>query len=154
MWPATHPSEELDDEADEHTPSEPICGPGLVHGSGQPPPAAAAPHAMPRNVEGGSTPHSLHGNHHLLEQPSIDATGGSTTATTTSFPVKKNIQEAKDLAFPFRLYDMLEDAERLGFDHIVSWGASFTNEVLPKYFAESNYLSFQACHMIAQTTLY
>ena len=63
---------------------------------------------------------------------------------------------AKQLgSFPFKLYDMLEDAERYDFDHIISWlpnGAGFrvhkpdqlVENILPKYFnLQTRYKSFQ-----------
>lgn len=58
-------------------------------------------------------------------------------------------------AFPFRLYDMLEEAERQGFDHIVSWLPTgkgfrvrrlddFVSQILPRYFnQQTKYKSFQ-----------
>ncbi len=58
-------------------------------------------------------------------------------------------------AFPFRLHDMLNDAEAKGFDHIVSWqidGRSFkvhdkdqfSSGILPRYFqGQTRYKSFQ-----------
>jgi hypothetical protein len=66
-------------------------------------------------------------------------------------PANKEVPEA----FPFRLYDMLEDAERKGFDHIVAWLPNgdgfrvyrfddFVNEILPLYFnQQTRYKSFQ-----------
>ena len=58
-------------------------------------------------------------------------------------------------AFPFRLHDMLNDAEPKGFDHVVSWqegGRSFkvhdkeqfSKVLLPRYFqGQTRYKSFQ-----------
>lgn len=58
-------------------------------------------------------------------------------------------------AFPFRLHDMLNDAEAKGFDHVVSWqegGRSFkvhdkeqfSKILLPRYFqGQTRYKSFQ-----------
>ena len=56
--------------------------------------------------------------------------------------------------FPLKLYYLLEQAEKEGFDHIVSWvddGASFKvhdskaflEEVMPNYFSQSKYESFR-----------
>lgn len=56
--------------------------------------------------------------------------------------------------FPFLVYDLLEDAEKLGFTHTVSWsqdGTSFmvhdrkifTDQILPIYFKQSQFKSFQ-----------
>ena len=57
------------------------------------------------------------------------------------------------LPFPLKLYQMLDDAERQGYDNIVSWvpeGNGFiiynpkelTNTVLPAYFRQTKYTSF------------
>lgn len=56
--------------------------------------------------------------------------------------------------FPCKVYDMLEDADKRGFDHIVSWDADgsgfmvhnkdlFTNQIIPLYFNQTKYKSFQ-----------
>jgi HSF-type DNA-binding len=56
--------------------------------------------------------------------------------------------------FPWKVYEMLEDADSLGFDDIVSWNERgdgfkvhdvkrFTNEIIGKYFNQSKYKSFQ-----------
>mmetsp|Transcript_23537 Transcript_23537/g.67419 ORF Transcript_23537/g.67419 Transcript_23537/m.67419 type:complete len:316 (-) Transcript_23537:159-1106(-) len=56
--------------------------------------------------------------------------------------------------FPWKVYEMLEDAEAQGFDDIVSWNAEgngfvvhnkerFTKEIISKYFKQSRYKSFQ-----------
>lgn len=58
------------------------------------------------------------------------------------------------LPFPCKVYDMLEDADGQGFDHIVSWNSEgngfmvhnkdlFTNEIIPLYFNQTKYKSFQ-----------
>jgi hypothetical protein len=59
-----------------------------------------------------------------------------------------------EFAFPFQVYNLLEDAERLGFESIVSWvqnGAGFmvqdreefTRRIMPAYFDQTRYKSFQ-----------
>lgn len=59
-----------------------------------------------------------------------------------------------ETAFPFLVYDLLEDAERLGFANIVSWVRNgsrfavhdrekFTKHILPAYFKQSQFKSFQ-----------
>jgi len=55
--------------------------------------------------------------------------------------------------FPFRLHEMLNDAEQKKFDHIVSWQGSqafkvhdrttFEKWVLPAYYSQTRYRSFQ-----------
>lgn len=57
------------------------------------------------------------------------------------------------LLFPNILYEMLNDAEEAGFEHIVSWGKDpnafnvhkkkqFESEILSKYFKMTKYKSF------------
>jgi hypothetical protein len=57
-------------------------------------------------------------------------------------------------AFPFLIYNLLEDATKLGFESIVSWkqgGTSFmvtdrekfTERIMPAYFDQTRYKSFQ-----------
>jgi hypothetical protein len=52
--------------------------------------------------------------------------------------------------FPFRLYRLLEEAKKKGFDDIISWSSSgnsfyitskqrFENEVMPIYFTSNKY---------------
>ena len=56
--------------------------------------------------------------------------------------------------FPWKLHKMLEDAEEMGFDSIVSWlpggkvfhvrdTINFETHILPQYFNQSHYKSFQ-----------
>lgn len=56
--------------------------------------------------------------------------------------------------FPWKVFEMLQDADSLGFDDIVSWNERgdgfkvhdvkrFTNEIIGKYFNQSKYKSFQ-----------
>lgn len=57
-------------------------------------------------------------------------------------------------SFPYKLYQMLQDAEDTGFCHIVSWNSNgksfkvhdsttFTKVIIPKYFKQTRYKSFQ-----------
>lgn len=59
-----------------------------------------------------------------------------------------------EFAFPFQVYGLLEDAARLGFESIVSWvldgegfmvhdREAFTKRILPAYFDQTRYKSFQ-----------
>eukprot|EP00934_Nitzschia_sp_Nitz4_P003518 Nitzschia sp. Nitz4//scaffold202_size38995//29154//30538//NITZ4_007635-RA/size38995-processed-gene-0.49-mRNA-1//-1//CDS//3329541393//3508//frame0 len=86
-------------------------------------------------------------------QQSSTADTGSNRSGTATTALSAGYQDSEE-AFPFRVYDLLEDAERLGLDHIVSWvhGTNsffvhdrdrFTNGIMPKYFAQSKYKSFQ-----------
>eukprot|EP00934_Nitzschia_sp_Nitz4_P000753 Nitzschia sp. Nitz4//scaffold6_size259037//138112//139081//NITZ4_001082-RA/size259037-augustus-gene-0.294-mRNA-1//1//CDS//3329556917//753//frame0 len=56
--------------------------------------------------------------------------------------------------FPFKLFQMLHDADELGFRHIISWNSNgkafkvhdpiaFTNLIIPRYFKQTRYKSFQ-----------
>lgn len=58
------------------------------------------------------------------------------------------------LPFPCKVYDMLDDADQKGFQHIVAWNTEgtgfmvqnkelFTNEIVPLYFNQTKYKSFQ-----------
>jgi len=58
------------------------------------------------------------------------------------------------LHFPCKVYDMLEDADKQGHKEIVSWNASgtgftvhnkdlFTKKIIPQYFNQTKYKSFQ-----------
>jgi HSF-type DNA-binding len=56
------------------------------------------------------------------------------------------------LTFPFRLHDMLNDAEEKQFDHIISWQGLHAfkvhdrelleRDILPLYFLQTRYKSF------------
>lgn len=70
----------------------------------------------------------------------------------TQSPSKKE-KEAR-LHFPCKVYDMLEDAEKQGHQDIVSWNTSgtgftvhnkdlFTKKIIPLYFNQTKYKSFQ-----------
>ena len=72
-------------------------------------------------------------------------------------PATNNIQyQGKVHAFPFKLHTMLEDATKQGFDSDVSWvhdgmafkihnRENFAKQVLPRYFSQTQYKSFQVC---------
>ena len=65
---------------------------------------------------------------------------------------KKEDKKVGSTPFPVRLHNLLDDAERNGFDHVISWqpdGSSFKvkepdamEDVLPKYFKLTKYRSF------------
>jgi hypothetical protein len=63
-------------------------------------------------------------------------------------------EKVKGLPFPSKLYQMLEDADTKGFRHIVSWSpkgtafivndrAALTQRIIPLYFNQTKYKSFQ-----------
>ena len=74
-------------------------------------------------------------------------------------PPTNNIQyQGKVHAFPFKLHTMLEDAIKQGFDSDVSWvndgmafkihnRENFAKQVLPRYFSQTQYKSFQVCSL-------
>lgn len=58
------------------------------------------------------------------------------------------------MPFPYKLFQMLKDADDKGFRHIVSWNSNgksfkvhdsiaFTKYIVPKYFKQTRYKSFQ-----------
>ena len=73
-------------------------------------------------------------------------------------PASNNIQyQGKVHAFPFKLHTMLEDATKQGFDSDVSWvhdgmafkihnRENFAKQILPRYFSQTQYKSFQVCY--------
>jgi hypothetical protein len=63
-------------------------------------------------------------------------------------------KEGLRMSFPCKLFDMLEDAEEKGFRHTVSWNAdgngfmvhdaaAFLKTIIPQYFNQTKYKSFQ-----------
>jgi len=71
-----------------------------------------------------------------------------------STPTKKAIEREMRQPFPVKVYEMLENAEKQKFDHIVSWNEAgtgfmvhdkdhFTKEIVPHYFNLTKYKSFQ-----------
>lgn len=71
-----------------------------------------------------------------------------------STPTKKAIEREMRQPFPVKVYEMLENAVKQKFDHIVSWNEAgtgfmvhdkdhFTKEIVPHYFNLTKYKSFQ-----------
>ena len=65
------------------------------------------------------------------------------------------------MPFPWKLYQLLEDATPNQYDHIVSWSADgtsfrvhkieeFTNTIMKDYFRQKHFKSFtrQVCHVV------
>ena len=63
-------------------------------------------------------------------------------------------EDNSSLSFPLKLHAMLEDADNDGFSNIVSWQAGdksfkvhsadrFANEIMPRYFNQTKFKSFQ-----------
>lgn len=84
----------------------------------------------------------------------------TTTTRTTAFANEeatmqdRRTRECMGMTFPFKLYEMLQDAEKDGETCIVSWrhhGNSFTihepaifcENIMPYYFDQGKYKSFQ-----------
>jgi len=79
--------------------------------------------------------------------PALVVEGSTQTAAA------KKEKEAR-LHFPCKVYDMLEDADKQGHKDIVSWNSSgtgftvhnkdlFTKKIIPQYFNQTKYKSFQ-----------
>jgi hypothetical protein len=69
------------------------------------------------------------------------------------------------MPFPFKLFQMLKDADEKGFKHLVSWNvngksfkvhdsAAFTKFIVPKYFKQTRYKSFQVSHLTKIITIH
>lgn len=82
-----------------------------------------------------------------------DLVGEGPTQSGGSKKDKDKDKEAR-LHFPCKVYDMLEDADLQGHKDIVSWNASgtgftvhnkdlFTKKIIPQYFNQTKYKSFQ-----------
>ena len=87
-----------------------------------------------------------------------DTTCGQSAASNvnaSSTPPKKGAAERElRQPFPVKVYEMLENAEKKRFSHIVSWNETgtgfmvhdkdhFTKEIVPHYFNLTKYKSFQ-----------
>lgn len=79
------------------------------------------------------------------------STQRSSTVSSPSSP-KRSINNVK-LPFPWKLFQLLEDIESQGLQHIVSWmpsgkcfrvheAAAFTAHIMPRYFRMSKFQSF------------
>jgi hypothetical protein len=92
----------------------------------------------------------------LLLSSSADVLAASTSGSghTGNSALLSETTSTGNSAFPWRLHDMLNDAEKKGFENIVSWQQDgkgfkvhmqkeFSNIVLPSYFNQSQYKSFQ-----------
>lgn len=64
------------------------------------------------------------------------------------------VKERQRLPFPCKLFEMLEDADEKGFRHVVSWNSdgdgfmvhdtdTFMKQIIPRYFNQTKYKSFQ-----------
>jgi hypothetical protein len=70
-----------------------------------------------------------------------------------SVPLNDDVQ-VYQLRFPFQLHEMLQDAQKKGFEDVIAWlpcgtafkihnQALFQKEILPAYFSMKKYKSFQ-----------
>jgi len=75
-------------------------------------------------------------------------------ASSSSAPFKKSIDRELRQPFPVKVYEMLENAGKNQFSHIVSWNSTgtgfmvhdkdyFTKDIVPHYFNLTKYKSFQ-----------
>ena len=79
------------------------------------------------------------------------------TITSTFYrmdSLKDSTASSGKMPFPFKLFQMLQDSDDKGFRHIVSWNpngasfkvhdaAAFTKVIVPIYFKQTRYKSFQ-----------
>lgn len=101
-------------------------------------------------------------HHESSGAPPSSSSSTTTAASTSSTYNKNNIKnvvhdedfESIEMSFPFKLYLMLENAERDNYIHIVSWvhdgkafkvhnHNEFVSRVMPIYFDQSKYESFR-----------
>lgn len=72
----------------------------------------------------------------------------------SDFSLDRHTTEFEALAFPYKLHVMLEDAKKFGFEKSIAWNSDgnglqvhdvvhFTNIVMPWYFKQSQFKSFQ-----------
>jgi hypothetical protein len=76
-------------------------------------------------------------------------------STSISVTMNRDVNDWKPQLFPYKMYDLLEDAEKQGFEDIVSWTCSgtafkihnrraFEKKIMPSYFPNMNsYKSFR-----------
>jgi HSF-type DNA-binding len=72
----------------------------------------------------------------------------------SDFSLDRNNTKYEAAAFPLKLHVMLEDAKTFGFEKCIAWNsdglslqihdaAEFTNKIMPLYFKQSKFKSFQ-----------
>jgi len=72
----------------------------------------------------------------------------------SDFSLDRHSTEFEALGFPLKLHVMLEDATKFAFEKIIAWSSDgnslqvhdvvqFTNIVMPLYFKQSKFKSFQ-----------
>jgi hypothetical protein len=80
--------------------------------------------------------------------------GGDLLARNSPDSHDRKQKRAKKWTFPFKLHRMLRDSKKENTEHIVSWSPDgesfkiynqelFVSEVMPKYFKQTKYRSFQ-----------
>eukprot|EP00980_Cylindrotheca_fusiformis_P028162 scaffold22583_cov106-Cylindrotheca_fusiformis.AAC.33 len=87
-----------------------------------------------------------------MPQAPLSPTGSSSSSTASSNGGKKDKESRQH--FPCKVYEMLEAAEQQGHEDIVSWNKDgtgftvhnkelFTKQIIPMYFNQTKYKSFQ-----------
>jgi len=87
-------------------------------------------------------------------EPATSCIHSSDVNVTNLSTPKKAVDKELRQPFPVKVYEMLENAEKKEFSHIVSWNAAgtgfmvhdkdhFTKEIVPHYFNLTKYKSFQ-----------
>jgi len=73
---------------------------------------------------------------------------------TNVLSVERDSADFEALTFPLKLHVMLEDAKKCGFEQTIAWDSNgksvliqntveFTNTIMPLYFKQSQFKSFQ-----------
>jgi hypothetical protein len=89
--------------------------------------------------------------------PSYEFGKSRPTMTDTPSPAESKITmyaTKNDVKFPFKLWDMLDEAEKQGWEHIICWlpegdgfrvldSDAFAKDVMPRYFTMRHFKSFQ-----------
>ena len=87
----------------------------------------------------------------VASEPKLDSTK---TRLPPAQPAEEMQEDRSNVQFPWRLHELLSEAEEKGFGSVISWlpnqnafkvlnKIKFTNEVLPAYFNATKYKRFQ-----------
>lgn len=96
----------------------------------------------------------LGGVHHGSPQQGEDDSSLADDSESSQKVTGKDDKTNKKRDFPSKLHEMLHDSKVQGHEHIISWGPDgksfkvhepedFVTEVMPKYFNQTKYRSFQ-----------
>eukprot|EP00934_Nitzschia_sp_Nitz4_P001200 Nitzschia sp. Nitz4//scaffold60_size111251//96671//98018//NITZ4_004162-RA/size111251-augustus-gene-0.116-mRNA-1//1//CDS//3329555609//1200//frame0 len=96
----------------------------------------------------------LAGDSPVDDQPECTPSFTATTTMQTTQPSAASVSSPEQRRFPWKLHDMLTEAEKNGFQDIISWEPdgnafkvhdckAFVADVMPLYFDQSRYESFR-----------